>query len=91
LWLRTDDSHSREEVMDMIMGEQAEEVLSLALDDAKELEQLARRFREQKLTREQFTAAVEEISTKLRQAIVALLVDKEEIPFEDISPEDIPF
>jgi hypothetical protein len=76
---------------DMIMGEQAGEVLLLALADAKELEQLARHFRAHKLTREQFTAAVEEIGAKLRQQIVALLVDKEDIPFEDISPEDIPF
>ncbi len=75
----------------MSMGEQAEEVLYLALADAKELQSIARRFRTRKLTREQFTAAVEEISAKLRQAIVALMTNKEDIPVEDFSPEDIPF
>ena len=61
-------------------------ILDLALSNVRELERLAREYRQRRLTREQFIAAVEEISAKLRQQIVALMSGG-----EDIAAEDIPF
>ena len=65
--------------------DETECILDLAFSDARELEQLARRFRQRKLTREQFIAGVEEIAAKLRQSIVAILAE------DDVLNEDIPF
>lgn len=56
-------------------------ILDLALSSVSELERLSREFRRRKLTREQFIAAVEEISAKLRQQIISLMIDEEDIPF----------
>ena len=59
------------------------EDITLTLNEACELQQLAFRCRRRKLTREQFIAAVEEVSTKMVQRLNGSLCD--------IREEDIPY
>jgi len=73
--------------MDMRGSDEISLILDRAFSDARELERLARRYRQRKLSRDQFIAAVEEISERLRQGIVALMVKEDAMPDEG----DIPF
>ncbi len=59
----------RKEVMHMGFVEEMTEVLTLTFNDARELQRIAREYRRKKLTREQFIAAVEEISLKMEQRV----------------------
>ncbi len=56
------------------------EILELTLFDAWELQKTAREYRQKKLTRAQFIAAVEEMSMKIEQRIRPTW-EKENIPF----------
>jgi len=69
--------------MDMRVDEEMSTVLSLTLNEAFELQRLARQYRSRQLTREQFIAAVEEISTKMVHRLNGCLCD--------IGDEDIPY
>ena len=48
-------------------------VLTLTLDEARELQRTAREYRLKKLTREQFIAAVEEVSLKMEERLSGCL------------------
>ena len=67
----------------MRVVEDMTEVVTLTLNEAFELQRLTRVYRSRQLTREQFIAAVEEISTKMVQRLNGSLCD--------IRDEDIPY
>ena len=73
----------QKEVIRMRVDDEMSTVLSLTLNEAYELQRLARQYRSRQLTREQFIAAVEEISTKMVQRLNGSLCD--------IRDEDIPY
>ncbi len=51
----------------MEFDDEMTEVLTLTLNEAYELQRIARKCRKKKLTREQFIAAVEEVSLKMEE------------------------
>src|SRR5947209_16711358 len=64
---RTDIPSGRKGVIDMGIVEEMTTELTLTLNEACELQRIAREYRRRKLTREQFIAAVEEISVKMEE------------------------
>jgi len=66
--LRTALAH-RKEVMNMEIVEEMTTVLRLSFDDASELYRTAQKYGRRELTREQFIAAVEEMSLKIIQRV----------------------
>jgi hypothetical protein len=70
-------------VVKMRVVEDMTEILTLTLNEAFELQRLAREYRRRRLTRAQFIAAVEEVSTKMVQRLNGSLCD--------IRDEDIPY
>jgi len=59
------------------------EVITITLNEAFELQRLTRAYRNKELTREQFIAAVEEISLKMEKRLSGSL--------SDIKDGDIPY
>src|SRR2546426_7099445 len=63
----------RKEVVTMGIVEEMTTVLTLTLNEAYELQRTAREYRRKQLTREQFIAAVEEISLKMEERLSGCL------------------